>query len=191
MRPFLLSDRIPKIRKRSQDSTCPTRTTKTGSDYDGSSSRSSVGVLPRDAKFFVYSECPFQGTQYPPQDRVWTTESHLRTVKLVLEHTNCFAYRMIAFKVRKGPCVQQPPRSPYVSSFVLRTTELMHTKIRLRYILIFSLNFAHCLRPVFFKGQYPLSYAMVGVIPKNGRKGPLPRAQHPVWADSNSAMAIR
>ena len=54
-----------------------------------------------------------------------------------------------------------------------------------------SLNFAHCLRPVFFKGQYPLSYAMVGVIPKNGRKGPLPRAQHPVWADSNSAMAIR
>ena len=137
VRPFLLSDRIPKIRKRSQDSTCPTRTTKTDSDYDGSSSRSSVGVLPRDAKFFVYSECPFQGTQYPPQDRVWTTESHLRTVKLVLEHTNCFAYRMIAFKVRKGPCVQQPPRSPYVSSFVLRTTELMHTKIRLRYILIF------------------------------------------------------
>ena len=54
-----------------------------------------------------------------------------------------------------------------------------------------NLNFAHCLRPVFFKGQYPLSYAMVGVIPKNGRKGPLPRAQHPVWADSNSAMAIR
>ena len=54
-----------------------------------------------------------------------------------------------------------------------------------------NLNFAHCLRSVFFKGQYPLSYAMVGVIPKNGRKGPLPRAQHPVWADSNSAMAIR
>ena len=56
---------------------------------------------------------------------------------------------------------------------------------------VFNLNFSHCLRPVFFKGQYPLSYAMVGVIPKNGRKGPLPRAQHPVWADSNSAMAIR
>ena len=53
-----------------------------------------------------------------------------------------------------------------------------------------NLNFAHCLRSVFFKGQYPLSYAMVGVIPKNGRKDPLPRAQHPVWADSNSAMAI-
>ena len=59
------------------------------------------------------------------------------------------------------------------------------------YAANFDLNFAHCLRPVFFKGQYPLSYAMVGVIPKNGRKGPLPRAQHPVWADSNSAMAIR
>ena len=45
---------------------------------------------------------------------------------------------------------------------------------------VLNLNFAQCLRPVFFKDQYPLSYPNAGVVPKNGRKAPLPRALHPV-----------
>ena len=90
---------------------------------------------------------------------------------------------------RKGPCLVPQYILSGPSSFPqCHICAALHTEELLQ---IGNLHFSQCLRPVFFKGQYPLSYAMVGVIPKNGRKGPLPRAQHPVWADSNSAMVIR